>query len=235
VTPEQEEQVRRALAGLGHEDPAGSPRMPPEVAARLDQVLRDLTASSTGSDQLSARRRRRWPHVLVAAAAAAVVVGGLVGVLRGATTSGSNAGSTSAHGPASSSVESAGAGRSTGSTRSSGPAGTGGSSAQGALAVPELHTATIDRDVRRVAQAPAAVVPRQRPLGARAPGSTGGTGGTGCPVPGAGPDDQLVAVRLDGRKAVLRLSPDRNGSRTARVYVCANPGHAVASTTVPAR
>jgi hypothetical protein len=232
VTPEQEEQVRRALAGLGHENRAGSPRMPPEVAARLDQVLSDLTASSTGSDQLSARRRRRWPHVLVAAAAAAVVVGGLVGVLRGATTSGSNAGSTSAHGPASSSAQSAGAGPSTGSTRSSGPAGTGGSSAQGALAVPELHTATIDRDVRRVAQAPAAVVPRQRPLGAQAPGSTGGTG---CPVPGAGPDDQLVAVRLDGRKAVLRLSPDRNGSRTARVYVCADPGHPVASTTVPAR
>ena len=41
VTPEQEEQVRRALAAAAGPD-AAPPRMPPEVVARLDGVLAEL-------------------------------------------------------------------------------------------------------------------------------------------------------------------------------------------------
>ena len=227
MTPEQEEQVRRALAGLGHEDPAGPPRMPPEVAARLDGVLAELTASRAEPDELAARRRRRWPHVLVAAAVAVIAVAGVTVLLRDVTQTNGGAGSaTSAQAPA------AGAGRSAGGSSPAASSSTHARSfAEGALAVPELHTATIDRDVRRVVRAPAAVAPR-RPSHAQAPRppEVGG-----CAVPAARPGDQLVAVRLDGRRAVLLLSPVENGSRTARVYACADPGHPVTTTTVPAR
>lgn len=210
MTPEQEEQVRRALAGLGREDPAGPARMPPEVAARLDGVLAELSASREQPDELAARRRRRWPHVLVAAAVALIVVGGLAALLRGTTTAGSNSSASGA---------------------SSATPAPGRSFAEGALAVPELHSATIGRDIRRVAQAPAAVVPRQ-PQRAQAPRSPVAGG---CAVPDARPDDQLVAVRLDGRPAVLLLAPVEDGSRTARVYACADPGRPVRTATVPAR
>jgi hypothetical protein len=54
-------------------------------------------------------------------------------------------------------------------------------------------------------------------------------------VPTTGPGERLVAVRLDGRPAVLVLSAPVDGSRTARVYGCTRPGAPVASATVPAR
>ena len=227
MTPEQEERVRRALAALGREGPDGSPPMPPEVAARLDGVLTELTASRTEPDELAARRRRRWPHVLVAAAAAAIVVGGLAGLLRGTTTNGSSDSASSARAPAASAARPAGGSSASPATPTPAP-----SFAEGALAVPELHTATIDRDIRRVAQTPAAVAPRHQPMRAQAPRSPA-VGG--CAVPEARPGDQLVAVRLDGQPAVLLISPVKGGSRTARVYACASPGHPVATTTVPAQ
>jgi hypothetical protein len=228
VTPEQEEQVRRALAGLGRDDPAGPPRMPPDVAARLDGVLAELAASRDRPDELAARRRRRWPHVMVAAAAAVVVVGGLTGVLRGMTTTGSSGSASSAssgRGPAAGAARTAG-----GSSAGSSTAAPDGSPVGGALAVPELHTATIDRDVRRVVRAPTAAA--RQPLRAQEPRSPALAG---CTVSAARAHDQLVAVRLDGRRAVLLLSPVRDGSRTARVYACTDPDHPVTTTTVPAR
>ena len=229
MTPEQEEQVRRALGALGREGPEGSPAMPPEVAVRLDDVLAGLTASREQPDELAVRRRRLRPQVLVAAAVAVVAVAGGTVLLREVTQTGAGAGSaTSAQGPA------AGAARSAGSSSpGTAPSTHARSFAEGALAVPELQSATIDRDVRRVAKAPAAAAAAPRlPLHAQASGSPAAGG---CAVPGARPGDQLVAVRLDGRRAVLLLSPVQHGSRTARVYACANPGHPVTTTTVPAR
>jgi hypothetical protein len=102
VTPEQEEQVRRALASLAASEPVEP--MPAEVARRLDGVLADLAADRTAGpaterpsaptparttgptgderrDELEERRSRRWPKVLVAAAAVAVVAGGTATVL----------------------------------------------------------------------------------------------------------------------------------------------------------
>ena len=59
MTPEQEEQVRRALAAAaGRQDPdspASPESMPPEVAARLDGVLAELAAPRrAGSDPVDA-------------------------------------------------------------------------------------------------------------------------------------------------------------------------------------
>jgi hypothetical protein len=148
-------------------------------------------------------------------------------LLRDVTQTGGGAGSaTSAQAPAAGAARSAG-----GSSPGAAPSTHARSFAEGALAVPELQSATIDRDVRRVAKAPAVAAPR-RPQRAQAPASPA-VGG--CAVPDARPGDQLVAVRLDGRRAVLLLAPVRHGSRTARVYACADPGHPVATTTVPAR
>lgn len=106
MTPEQEEQVRRALAAVGDADagaarppqgsraarpsPDGAESLPTEVAARLDGVLADLVAERTDdtppaedgdrADELARRRRSRrgrWQKAGLAAAAACVA--GLVG------------------------------------------------------------------------------------------------------------------------------------------------------------
>ena len=85
MTPEQEEQVRRALASAPPES-----AMPPEVAARLDAALAGLVAErsarpdheqDTGPEPAAAvaleeRRRRRWPRVLVAAASVSLLAYG---------------------------------------------------------------------------------------------------------------------------------------------------------------
>ncbi len=123
MTPEQEEQVRRALRAAAQADDPG--RMPPEVANRLDEVLADLAGPKgqpkehvgAAADELAARRKRRWPNVVVAAAAVAVIVavGGAVatggfGTLGGGgdSTSAEKAASSDAGGAAPSTTPSAG-------------------------------------------------------------------------------------------------------------------------------
>jgi hypothetical protein len=103
VTPEQEEQVRRALGAAAHPGAAArpDPPMPPDVVDRLDTVLAELVAprvaasepagqtvnQTTGqpadqtADELAVRRRRRWPNALVAAATVAGIT--LAGVAIG--------------------------------------------------------------------------------------------------------------------------------------------------------
>ena len=94
MTPEQEEQVRAALAAAGPDEPTP---MPPEVVARLQGILDELVeprvtaqAQAQAGDPgpaagtLARRRRRRWPDVLVAAAAVVVIAGaGAAVVTRG--------------------------------------------------------------------------------------------------------------------------------------------------------
>lgn len=69
LTP-QEEEVRRLLADARHTGPT-----PPEVVARLDSVLEDLTRESERTAPVVdlARRRRRAASLLVAAAAVVAI------------------------------------------------------------------------------------------------------------------------------------------------------------------
>ena len=70
LTPAQDEEVRRLLADARHDEP-----LPPEVAARMDRVLDDLSAEPSRRAPVVdlAARRRRVSSLLVAAAAVVVV------------------------------------------------------------------------------------------------------------------------------------------------------------------
>jgi hypothetical protein len=67
MTPEQEEQVRRALVAAARAEDEHPP-LPADVADRLDTVLDELLAPRTtaaapsGDDELARRRRRRWSN-----------------------------------------------------------------------------------------------------------------------------------------------------------------------------
>jgi hypothetical protein len=228
VTPEQEEQVRRALAAVADHD--RDPRVPTEVAARLDDVLAELTeprrvaatepdpAVAARHDQLAARRRRgqRRHRLLVAAAVAVIALAGGAVVVRGIEGGASSDGSSSSAGGAA--EDRAGGGSS----------GHG----SGAGAEPRLRTATLAQDVRRVVAGPAAASSRRR-LAQQAPAGGGGQGtdGPGCRLPSTAPGGLATPVRLDGRRAVLLVSPPRAGRRTARVLSCTG-GAVLATTTV---
>ncbi len=87
LTPEQEARVARLLADARHDEP-----VPPEVAARLDRVLEGMSGERVaGPDgppapvvDIAARRRRRT-FTLLAAAAAVVVAGVGIGQVVGPT------------------------------------------------------------------------------------------------------------------------------------------------------
>lgn len=259
MTPEQEEQVRRALGAVARHEPVTP--MPPDVAARLDAVLAGLADSGLtdsgpgsapgdlGADVPSRQRHRRWSVVLVAAAAAAVVVlaGGVVG-LRELTGSGApqhEAGATA----------SGGASASRSATTPQGPAAFGVRGPAGRTrGVPLLSTATLARDVQRVVDgglAAPARRPAPSPVASRTLGSSAGPSrafpgsGSGpvtlapsagrfparCAAPPVGPGVQLLAVRLDRRPAWLAV-PVRAGTEVARVYACDSTGTPVATATV---
>ncbi len=239
MTPEQEEQVRRALAAAARADrPDGEdapPTMPPEVASRLDDVLAELVAGRSaraasdpapaGSDDLAARRARKWPNVLVAAAAVAViaVAGGAV-VTRGF---GGSSGSSS-----SSSAGSAGESQQDGMSQEQVAPEAGGAPSAGNVLEPRLHSASLTVDVQRVVDA--------GPTGSLRSGE-GLTGagarpdGAACDLPAAGRGAELVAVRLDGKPATLVLAAPTDGTREARVYSCADGSTPVATTSVRQR
>ncbi|MDT0202429.1 hypothetical protein [Nocardioides sp. AE5] len=106
----QDAQVRRLLAQARHDEP-----MPPEVAARMDEVLAGLVAERAGAsptapsgapvpdstgpgaalpDDVVPLHRRRWPRYLLAAAAVAAIGFGTFAVVNDSSdeTSGSYAG-----------------------------------------------------------------------------------------------------------------------------------------------
>jgi hypothetical protein len=236
VPPEQEEQVRRALAATARaEDGDSSPTLPPDVADRLDGVLAELVAGRAardagravpaGSDEVAARRARRWPNVLVAAAAVAVIVaaGGAVAIrgLGGGSGSETSASSDSAGGSTSQDRAAPEAGAVPSPAR-----GDTGSKALGAVSVPRLRSASLAHDVQALADAV--------PAGALAPGRAGDPGAGSCVSPRAPRGAVVLAVRLDGRAATLILDPARGGTREARVYSCADAASPVATTSVAA-
>jgi len=228
MTPEQEEQVRRALADAAV---ARTP-MPPDVTDRLDDVLADLvTARQQGSPTEDAgateeRRARRWPVVLVAAAVVCLVALAAPAVLR-AVSSG-DSGSASSAGAPSTAVDGRGSAAGTASAPAAPSAGQSRAFAQGGLPPLRLHRATLQRDVRRVL----AAVP------ALPSGSTGLTERqsrrTGCKTPPPARGTDVVAVLLDGKPGTLVVTPPRRGTRQARVYSCADVSAPVATARVAA-
>ena len=184
MTPEQEEQVRRALRALADAQP--SQPMPEDVAHRLDDVLADLAAArSTGSgssaaarDELAARRRRRWPKIVLAAAAVSATA------LAGAAVATRQFGGADGKG---SSSRAASPARSSSANGTAGTAGTAGAG-----------TATASPGARSFGT-------RERP-GARsvsgAAGATTGPLGTAAPSASAGP----VPSAVPGGRPLPRLS-----------------------------
>lgn len=240
MTPEQEEEVRRALTAAARaEDAAGDRSMPPEVATRLDDVLAELVGDRTARatrvpaapagadtvvDEVGARRARRWPTVLVAAAAVAVIAatGGVVAT-RGLGGGGAGSSATS------DSAASAGGQAPEADKAVPSP---GGSQALAALPEPRLRTASLAADVQRAADATS--TSGQAPRGAydaqrREPGHAS------CRRPDVPRGADVVDVRLDGKPATLVLDPPSGGRREARVYSCADVSAPVATTTVVQR
>lgn len=243
MTPEQEEQVRRALAAAGRDDQP----MPPEVAARLDDVLAGLVSeqaagqaaepgAETGAepgaepprhDEVAAARRRRRVRVLLAAAVVCLVALGGTALVRRGPVSGE---ASSSGGQAAAPPQTR---QPTPDTGSSAGSGSGSAAAGAAVALPRLHTGTLATDVERLlAGGPSAFTVRPQPPGAapstgHAPSQT-----KECARPPARAGDRLVAVRLDGRPATLRLGPAVNGTRVAQVYSCDGASTPVASTRV---
>jgi hypothetical protein len=231
VTPEQEEQVRRALrAAARAEEPV---QMPPEVTNRLDAVLADLAGAPEGqvgapgrsTDELASRRNRRRPNLLVAAAAVAViaVAGGAVatdgfGTLGGGGDVAATSTAKSAAGSQQDSVA-----PSAGGTR-----GISGEAAK--PRVPSLSSTTLSSDVQRLLRAPHSFTGGLD----KAPRSAG-KAAVQCARPFTGRGSTLFVVRLDGRAATLVVAPARDGRRQARIYSCDGAGSPLASVSVPAR
>ena len=251
MTPEQEEQVRRVLGSLPPEGP-----LPPEVADRLDARLADLVtertsaASDTSADELAARRRRRRVTAGLVAAASVAVIGVGLGTIADLTGSGSD------------SAQSGGAVFDSGAAapEAAVPEDSAGGADLGTLgAVPDgvlllagdrqdIASASLDRDVARVAARAPAATSREGVTGDsadpdEADGRTGGPGEARrrlatiapCVVPAAEAGDVVAPVRLDGEPATLVLRAGSDGTREAQIYACDDAAALLASTTVPAR
>lgn len=187
--PEHDEAVRRLLADARHEEPA-----PPEVVARLDTVLADLTADRqepTPVVELRAARRRRRAASLLLAAAAVVAVG--VGLNQVMTPSGMD----SAGDAASEEAAEAPSGGTTLLDR-------GGDRRPAPRTAFPLSSDSLDADLR------AARVAR---TGADASASRE----LACVVP---PGGDQVAVTLDGDPGVAVFRSPRGGRQRVDVFLC---------------
>ena len=256
MTPEQEEQVRRALAAAPPVE-----QLPTEVAARLDATLADLVAERAAGESgpepgvvtsLEERRRRRWPGVLVAAAAVSVLAYGVGTTLGGVGLAGGSAESTAARDQT---FSGAGADSADGGD-------TGGDTSGGTEAAPEepgavvtergdsvagdrpadgrallvagtvrLHRGSLREEVGRLV--------RDANLG-RAPASDADTTRDSagflddrCEQPDLARGDRLAAVRLDGRRATLVVRKAVDGTRVAEIYSCGDGSDLLAITQVP--
>ncbi|MDH2412808.1 hypothetical protein [Nocardioides sp. CER19] len=202
-TPD-EELVRRLLADARADEP-----MPADVAARLEGVLDDLAAERREQSAATplrrahpVGRRRRWATALVAAAA--VVVGGVS--LRALWP----------EGPGSSASDKS-------SSASSGGRAASPSAEQAVL--PELHSATLEADVRRaVVVLPSTGAALSQPSAPPDFACAGADWGTGSVHP----------VMFDGRAAMLALRPPAHGRQKAEVLQCGT-ADVLASVTLPAR
>ena len=248
MTPEQEEQVRRALAAVARaEEGPESQVMPPDVVDRLDDVLSELVADRAGhagsatsaglaadaspeQDELAARRHRRWPNVLVAAAAVAVIAaaGGAVAT-RGFGGGGAESGSAASSADRVTS-ESAGIAA---PTPSASPPATSlrGSGKTPGVPLPTLSSRTLADDVRQlVAAGPETYLAPQRTV--RDLPALPRPDGARCGRPDVPRGADVVAVHLDGKPATLVIGPVKDGVRVARMYSCDDPPVSIYTTRV---
>lgn len=253
MTPEEQEAVRRALAAT---PPVGP--MPPEVVARLEATIADLTAERAAEagaegpgaaapggrtapvDELEERRRRRWPQVLVAAASVAVLAYGVGTVVQSSGPQAESASSDAAGGEA---YEDGDAGSAPGRSTDDGGAAApqeagppGDREAPGLVtdrSVVALRTATLRRDVVRHLELGrvAAQLDTLATLDAKRYARRDGT----CLLPDLRAGDDVSAARLDGRRATLVVHRARGGTRVAEVYWCGDGRTLLAQTEVPAR
>lgn len=264
MTPEQEDEVRRALAA----EPPAAP-MPPEVAARLEDTLAGLVAERTADtgddhgagaapvatrdDLATARtRRRRVPQLLVAAAGVAVLGIGVGTVFQNLSgqdgDSATSAGVTADDGGAEAANEYP-VEPSPNLARSSQPPNLG-SDAAGELPGPflaldpgttVLRSDRLADDVARVLAGPRARSALEGEALVPDPTSRGPEAGDAaelvsrCTLPAAGPRDLVVAVRLDGTRGTLVVRGASEGTRVAEVYACDDVDRLLAVTEVDPR
>lgn len=209
LTPQQEQAVRRALADAS---PTGPP--PPEVVARLDATLAELTAARR-PDEVATRettadvvplgnRRRRWVGTALVAAAAVVAVGVGIGPLvddwRGAGGDADMATSADDRGEAS---DSDGEARAEASADS----------------VPRVRAAHFDRDVALVRDGPSY-------LGQEGDAGSSGTlnGQQSRPAVRCGPEpdaaERAVPVRYQRQPATLLFRAPEDGTQVVELYLC---------------
>lgn len=259
MTPEQEEQMARALAETARHEPV--PPVPAEVAARLDHVLADLVASRATADGT------QTPGAPSDAGGDdGASNGARNGARNGVSDAGGNGASTGSSldevaarrrrrrpqlltaAAAVAVVVAAGAAVVTGglgTTSSTESSTSAGSDAGEAKDSRESAPSAVEDPPR-----PAAGVPRlrtstltrdvQRLLAAgpqdagRRKALTGPPGASGaCLTPPVRPGERLFVVRLDGRPGTLVLGTARAGARQARVYSCTDGTRPVASAAVP--
>ena len=243
MTPEEldparsDEAVRRLLAA------AAEPlTMPPEVAARLDDVLAGLDAdratSKSAADaapvidiapiiDMAKRRTSRWPKVLVAAAVVSVVGLGLGNVLNqsGSTMSADSAGSadSGARGAAETAPSPEGSQGPEKATDEQGEQVDGFSSFAGGRP-PRLRSSSVTVDAQRIAD-------RSLPT---APADLVTRASKDCRLPATSKGDVRIAVRLDREPATLVFRAKEDGRRLAEVFSCGDAESPVLTTTVDA-
>lgn len=211
LRPEQEDAVRRLLAGARHDEP-----LPPEVAARLDTLLGELVATRSARSNVHSlgRSRRQKTRLFLAAAAAAVVVA--VVVPKVSTDRGGNdsAGSSSASdqsttfsdGQEDSSLSAQG------QSAPSAPAAERAAPSAAAGHVVLLVPATFDDDVRRLVQQGTGSKPNSSSL------ALSGLGPCGPAAYGTG---RLRPAVYDGTLTVLAVRPPVvDGSRVVDLLEC---------------
>ena len=228
MTPEQEEQVRRALGAVARAEDGPERRgIPLDVADRLDDVLHELVASrasrgttlpaAVGQDELAARRHRRWPNALVAAAAVAAIAAAGGAVATGGFGLGGQgeSGASSASGSAGDQVAPEDSQRGlTGPSPSAGP-----SDGKATDGIPRLSSRTLAHDVEAVVAAgpEGRLTPRNDGHRFTAPHHAAGVP---CRRPELSKGAEMVDVLLDLVPATLVLGPVKDGTRVARVYSC---------------
>jgi hypothetical protein len=216
LTPEEDARVRALLADL---DVGLDARLPPEVAARLDDTLAGLVAEREPAAEPVAEvvpLRARWLPAAAAAAAVVVVLGGVgvaTGVFRSVSGDDAASQSTSAGGSSDTSDSAGGSSAekapSTAATPASPPAAL-------AAEAPTLSTARFGPQVTALLRAAAR---DGVPLG----GDTSSQvqrRSPDCPGPAVTDGSTVRQVVLDGRAAVLVVHPARAGTSVAEAWSC---------------
>ncbi|MBV9830938.1 MAG: hypothetical protein JOZ82_05025 [Marmoricola sp.] len=237
LDPQQEEQVRALLAGLG--PGADDAAMPADVADRLDETLAALVAEReaarlstehTATGQVVPLRPRWMPRL--AAAAAVVVVLGLGGIVAASvghhddhsasSTSGAAAQSRPSPAGPSAPAASGPASSATGAESAAPPRLTTAHFAQGVASLlggtpAGRSPARLKADDKAATGAPSPAAPR--PLAA------------GCSPPRVTDGSQVSSVLVDGRPAALVVHPPTPGGRLVEAWSC-DGAHRLAFTTL---